>query len=239
MADLADRSQPPERRSWAPAYLAEAAGPERQVWVQVHNVRDILRPEGAADGKRHSARIQDLSLGGVVLALAQKFEPGTPLEVEVSSPSGEAPIRLLARVMVCSHPAENSFVVSCCFLHELTWDELQLFGADCAVPDRSDGRAWVRFPSKVEAFYHAVVAAEHAPGRARIVNISAGGVALQTQRDFERGTLLNLDLRSLDGQPLQPRLARVVHASRREEGDWVLGCTFVRELSDADVQSLL
>lgn len=240
MADVADRSHSFERRFRAPSYGAEESGPERQAWVQVHNVRDVLRPEGAVDGKRHSARVQDLSLGGLVLTLAHRFEAGTPLEVEIgSATAGEPPVQLLVRVMVCSNPAENTFVVSCCFLHELNADELQMFGADCAVPDRSDGRAWVRFPSKLEALYHAVVAAEHAPGRARIVNISAGGVALQTKHDFERGTLLNLELRGLDGQPLQPRLARVVHASRQDDGDFMLGCTFVRELSDADLRTLM
>lgn len=240
MADVADRSHSFERRFRAPSFAAETSGPERQVWVQVHNVRDVLRPEGSVDGKRHGARIQDLSLGGLVLILDHRYDAGTPLEVEIASRNaGESPVQLLVRVMVCSNPAENTFVVSCCFLHELSADELRLFGADCAVPDRSDGRAWVRFPSKLEALYHAVVAAEHAPGRARIVNISAGGVALQTKQDFERGTLLNLELRGLDGQPLQPRLARVVHATRQGEGDYMLGCTFVRELSDADLQALM
>jgi hypothetical protein len=125
-------------------------------------------------------------------------------------------------------------------MQELSADELRRLGADQSRPDRSsDGRAWVRYAATVQVAFHEVVAAEHAPERAPVINVSAGGVAMRSVRSFERGTLLQLEFRGLDGQPLAPRLARVVHAKPIPEGGWTLGCTFVRELSDEDVQALM
>lgn len=239
MADVADRSSSANRRFWTSEYLAETPPPERQVRVRVHNVRDVLRPPGPTDPRQHVARIQDLSLGGIVLALEHAFGPGTPLEVEVSAPGSETKVDLLARVMQCTSPTEGTHVISCCFMEEMTPQELQVLGADRARPEYNDGRAWVRFPTQVETYFHPVVAADHAPRRAEIVNVSAGGVALHSERAFERGTLLHLEFRGPGGQPLPPRNARVVHATSKTPDDWVLGCTFVRELSDADLQALM
>lgn len=239
MADVADGSRTADRRLWTPEYLAETSQSERQVRVRLHNVRDVLLPPGPQDSRRHQARINDLSLGGLVLSLEHKFEAGTPLEIEVTATGGDATVPLLARVMQCSNPAEGRYVISCCFMEEMSPEELQVLGADRARPEDNDGRAWVRFPTQVESFFHPVVAAEHAPRRARIENISAGGVAMHSDREFEHGTLLHLEFRGPGRQPLPSRNARVVHATSKAKDDWLLGCTFVRELSDADLQALM
>lgn len=239
MTDVADSSRSADRRLWTPEYLAETSQSERQVRVRLHNVRDVLLPPGPQDSRRHQARIHDLSLGGLVLSLEHEFEAGTPLEVEVSAAGGDATVQLLARVMQCSSPAEGRYVITCCFMEEMSPAELQVLGADRARPEDNDGRAWVRFPTEVESYFHPVIAAEHAPRRAKIVNISAGGVALVAEQEFEHGTLLHLEFRGADGQPLPSRNARVVHATSKAKDDWLLGCTFVRELSDADLQALM
>lgn len=238
MADVANRSPAGDRRLWTPEYLAEKLQPERKVRVRLHNVRDVLRPPGPLDSRWHAARIRDLSLGGLVLNLEHKFEAGTPLEVEVSASGSDAVVPLLARVMQSSTVADDKYVISCCFMEEMTPEELQVLGADRARPEDNDGRAWVRFPTQVESYFHPVVAAEHAPRRAQIVNISAGGVAMHSDIQYEHGTLLHMEFRGPQGQPLPPRNARVVHSTLKAKGDWVLGCTFVRELSDSDLQAL-
>jgi hypothetical protein len=87
--------------------------------------------------------------------------------------------------------------------------------------------------------FHSVVSEEQEKCRAKILNISAGGVALLSPRKLEAGTLLHLDLVTNPGQPPRTLKARVVHQAERADHQWVLGCTFVADLSDDDVMALL
>jgi c-di-GMP-binding flagellar brake protein YcgR len=72
-----------------------------------------------------------------------------------------------------------------------------------------------------------------------VLNISRGGMALLIGQHFEPGTILTVGLDSTTQDFLPPLKARVVHAQQRPNGDWVLGCAFVRPLTDEDLQALL
>jgi hypothetical protein len=74
---------------------------------------------------------------------------------------------------------------------------------------------------------------------ARLENISQGGVCLNLRRRFEPGTGLTIELPSTDGQDAYAVLAKVVHVRRQENGFWFLGCKFISELSDDEMQRLL
>jgi hypothetical protein len=62
---------------------------------------------------------------------------------------------------------------------------------------------------------------------------------MQAERRFESGTLLSIELAEAEEQSARPIMARVIHLSERPEGGWILGCTFVSELSDNDLQALM
>jgi len=78
-----------------------------------------------------------------------------------------------------------------------------------------------------------------APRRAQILNLSPLGIGLALDARLEPGTLLQLRLRSDPAQVPVAILASVVYMSAGRQGEWVVGCTFSRELSDADLARLL
>ncbi len=61
---------------------------------------------------------------------------------------------------------------------------------------------------------------------ARVPNVSDGGLALATSRPVPEGTVLRLSLRDAKRDHGQV-LVRVVHATRRSNGGWILGCAFL------------
>jgi hypothetical protein len=61
---------------------------------------------------------------------------------------------------------------------------------------------------------------------ARVPNVSDGGLALATSRPVPEGTILRLALR--DAKRAHGEVVvRVVHATRRPTGGWLLGCAFL------------
>jgi hypothetical protein len=72
-----------------------------------------------------------------------------------------------------------------------------------------------------------------------IDNVSIGGVGLTLERRFEKGTGLAIELPGSAGNGSYVVLAKVVHVMRNSNGLWTLGCKFVSELSEDEVQRLL
>src|SRR5262249_37659808 len=145
---------------------------------------------------------------------------------------GQASLSLLARVIQVTPQSQRSFILSCCFAKELNEDDLRVFGAECVRSKDDDGRDWIRFACDSETTFHSVVDAEQRKIKGKIVNISAGGFAMQAEQRFDSGTLLSIELTDTEERANRPTMARVIHVSERPEGGWILGCTFVTELSD-------
>ena len=76
------------------------------------------------------------------------------------------------------------------------------------------------------------------PWPAVISDISSGGVSLKLARRFELGTGLAIELPS-EYSGATTVLARVIHVQTREEGGWLLGCGFISELGDEEVEYVL
>jgi hypothetical protein len=75
--------------------------------------------------------------------------------------------------------------------------------------------------------------------RARIRDISLGGVALILSSRLKVGARL---LIRFHNEPLEIAYdvsARVVHATSQPRGRWVVGCEFARELSPLELDTLL
>ncbi len=75
--------------------------------------------------------------------------------------------------------------------------------------------------------------------RARVRDISAGGVGLLLDFRFEPGTTLALELRHAKRRQTLPLSVQVKHASPLEDGEWLLGTAFERPLTEDEVQALL
>src|SRR5437764_5561207 len=72
-----------------------------------------------------------------------------------------------------------------------------------------------------------------------VVDLSQGGLGLLVTAPLEPGEILVLELESHpDCNPVAVR-ARVVHTRRLPEGDWLLGCQFLEQMREEDLQNLL
>jgi hypothetical protein len=76
------------------------------------------------------------------------------------------------------------------------------------------------------------------PWPAVIRNVFPSGLSLTLQRRFEKGSGLAIELPGIDGGS-STVLARVTHIQSFEAGSWLLGCRFISELSDEEVQFVL
>ena len=74
---------------------------------------------------------------------------------------------------------------------------------------------------------------------ARIQDISRGGVKVVVSRRFEVGTVLKLEVPIGDEENVQMILARVARVIQEPTGSWSLGCSFVKEISQEEMDELL
>jgi hypothetical protein len=74
---------------------------------------------------------------------------------------------------------------------------------------------------------------------ARIENVSRGGLKVVIGRRFEMGTILKVEVATAGEESFSTLLARVVRAAPESIGNWGLGCAFLQEISDEEVQDLL
>jgi c-di-GMP-binding flagellar brake protein YcgR len=98
-----------------------------------------------------------------------------------------------------------------------------------------DRRVWVRHPVELETTYRAASDADPTRFAAVVRDISGGGLSLLADREFTPGELLSVELPGPTEENSYSALACVVHVAPQAEGQWLVGCTFARELSDEDL----
>jgi len=213
---------------------------ERRVWVRhPSNVETLFAPAGSPDGEFQAARLRDISLGGVNLLVPCGYEPGELLTLSLPASESRSPLTVLACVVHSQKLAEGEYSLGCNFSQELSEDDLHAFGAQKLRPSApEDGRNWTRFPCNVTAVCQAAAEEKAATWAARLTNISANGMGLLIDRDIPPGTLLSAELRGQQQGSLTI-LACVVHATVQSDGQRVVGCNFIRELSEADLRALV
>ena len=103
---------------------------------------------------------------------------------------------------------------------------------------KAERRVSVRYESSLKGSCQTLSAHRETSWEAVIRDISSEGIGLLLVRRFEPGAVLSIEL--IDSRDEQPRvlLARVVHATTRPEGGWLIGCELVSPLSDEEVRSL-
>jgi len=92
-------------------------------------------------------------------------------------------------------------------------------------------RAWVRHECRLGTFFLTNFKGEVCYSGI-IRHISPGGINLVSARVFEPKTHLFLLLKTVVE-------ARVIHASASSDGEWVLGCAFIKELAEEELHGLL
>jgi hypothetical protein len=74
---------------------------------------------------------------------------------------------------------------------------------------------------------------------ATISDISVGGLRIVLQRRFEKGTGLAIELPGTEQRESNVVFVKVIHVGAQANGTWALGCRFVSELSEDEMNSLL
>jgi hypothetical protein len=85
-----------------------------------------------------------------------------------------------------------------------------------------------------------IVSEGQEPGlHATVRNLSATGIGLLVNHPLKAGNVLILNLQSGLQRLARPLPVKVTHASPLSEGNWLVGCQFVRRLSGPELQVLL
>ncbi len=216
-------------------------GEERRVRVRYPSSAQInFQPVNGVDGPRLTARVRNISLGGVNLVIPRPLEPGELLSIEMPATNGRPSATVLACVVHAAPTGKGEWSVGCTFSNELSNDDLLPFGAKRQKPaEPDDSRTWVRFPCNVTAKCQETAAPRQEPWAGQVLNISASGIGLVARRNLEPGTLLNMELHRGSEPAGHNILACVVHVSSHPDGQRALGCNFIRELTDDELKSLL
>jgi hypothetical protein len=231
----------PESRQLAADPSPTSFPGDRRVWVRYScDLESSCQPAGVADEVSWSARVRDISRGGIKLNLNRPFETGTLLKVEISNGQGDQSRSLMVRVVHVSPQGPFSWSLGCSFDKELTQQDLLFFQVKQKEPSEDERRAWLRFACDPDRPPRASVLIN--PGdkvTAKVLNIAAGGIGLVVPRHCEPGTSLRLELIDPSGRTSRPIQARVIHSSQKGPEEWIVGCAFVAPLSEEDVAALV
>jgi hypothetical protein len=200
---------------------------------------DVETAIRARDGTiRWPARVLDVSHAGAALVVPEMLEPGEVLGIEVPDSKGAVSSVVLASVAHVRPHGDGEWVLGCCFSEELSDADLDALGGRRGQTPTPDLRASERMPCNVRASFELL--GDESSGRhaARVLDLSLGGIALAADRPIPAGALLNLEMHGADAAAGRTLLACVVHVRSRADKEWVLGCSFIRELSEADLAAL-
>jgi c-di-GMP-binding flagellar brake protein YcgR len=228
-----------QKPAWQGPGAGQTAEEDRRLQVRRHvRVETKVTPAAAEAEPSLSARILDVSSGGVKLVVGRAFEQGDLLTLELPAPAGGPAVSVLACVVHAQREGDEEWVLGCRFSAELNDADLAAFGAVRAKPVEPDGRNWSRFPCEVKAVYQIIPDEDDVRREAKVLNISAGGVAMLVEHEVRAGALLSAELHAPTGQTVVTILACVVHVSVQSEHERVLGCNFIQELSENDLKAL-
>jgi hypothetical protein len=102
----------------------------------------------------------------------------------------------------------------------------------------AERRHWQRFPSGARTTCQPAVEAEAQALRARVQNISCGGINLLVSRRLEPGLLLHVDVPEVSPEKCR-LLACVIQVTAPLQNAWSLGCSFIRELTEKELRTFL
>ena len=105
-------------------------------------------------------------------------------------------------------------------------------------PTHIERRVSVRHLSGMEAMSRPLDVQDTISWGATVRDISAGGIGLMVCYPFRRGTYLAVDLLGTNGA-LRTLLTRVIHTEDLPDGTWLVGCEFVKPLTDSDLELMI
>jgi hypothetical protein len=211
---------------------------DRRVWVRYPcELKTTCQPADVVQPLSLSARVQNISRGGINLLVNCHFDPGAILRIDIPGTAGYSSI-VLAYVVRVNPSKAGEYALGCTFASELGDDDLQRFPGRVKSSE-PDQRTWVRFPCEAQASYQSVPGGGSELLPAQVLNISPSGVCLLVTSPAEIGGLLSVTLGDVRGEPVSTIMASVVRVTTQGNGEWALGCNFIRELNDRELRALV
>jgi PilZ domain len=216
-----------------------AVADDRRLWIRIATDLTCAVQLGSKPGNdRILARLRDVSLAGANLIVDRRVEPGQMLSLEFLPPSDDVRTALACVVRAVAQ-SDGTWALGCVFARELGSDDLAAFGASKIPAPSDDKRTWLRFPCHVQARIRPFGTCPGDAQSVQVLNISASGVGFRSSAPLEAGALLNVDLFDRNGRKVCAILACVVHVSQKADGEQEVGCNFIRELNDDEMETLL
>jgi hypothetical protein len=104
---------------------------------------------------------------------------------------------------------------------------------------RSEKRCFVRYPHTLAIRCRLLGDSGNGGWPATLVDLSRKGAAVEIARECPRGTVLALSVDGLVGRFERPVLLRVSRVKAVSPTLWRIGCTFVKPLSEEELQAVL
>jgi PilZ domain len=105
-----------------------------------------------------------------------------------------------------------------------------------AAPIEREKRCCKRVPVQVSVFCRSNQGEDELFWSAQVVDISRGGMQLFSRRKFDPTTIVRICISEDSGISSEFLEAVVVRAQQSPEEGWILGCTLVKDLSEAELQ---
>ncbi len=188
------------------------------------------------------ARVKNVSRSGACLLVPRAFRTGELISLSLPNSTTESNTEILACVVRCDPADEQRWEVGCNFSSILADADLHRFHspANTSKELATEERNWKRFECQAQAVYQLVSEEEPTSpwNSAEILNISGGGIALKVRQELAVGDLLSIELRR-DGMASIAALASVVRTTVESHGEHHVGCTFIHELPEEQLERLL
>ena len=224
-----------QRQPDAASSATAATHDERRVWVRYPCDRHTQY--ASDDEPPQSARILDISRGGAKIVVGQDHEPVRSSASNCRGRTARRRSPALACVVHQKQADADEWVLGCSFSKELEEEHLHAFAGRRGRTARATQLA--AFRRQLTASVQLTNSYDSTRWPAKVLNLSAGGLALVVERDIRNGTLLTADLCGANGYTLETILVCVVHITTEEDGSRRLGCNFIRELDESDLRKLL
>jgi hypothetical protein len=212
---------------------------ERTVWIQecmrVAALDDVPATENP---ERFPAKVEEVSKSEICLRASKQVRRSSLLSIELPHGEGGSADCVLAYV-IRSSPAGESWVLSCVFSTELSDEDLRSFGGCKTRPAPPTRRGWSRFPFQGPVTYRSLHNPDQKRQTAQAVDISPTGIGLVVNEAIEAGAVLNLEIAGRLGRSERVLEACVVRSGAMAEGRWRLGCNFIRQLQENELQGFL
>jgi hypothetical protein len=161
------------------------------------------------------------------------------LRVKLPATSCGSQTTILACVTNVQRFAEGLWSLGCVFSLELSEAEMRLLGGE-KIPSKSgDQRAWVRSPAVGTLSYRLVPGDQTSLLKAELLNLAPAGVGIVVSDRLDAGSLITLMIDRRDGVAHRQLLAYAVYVTDRPDGKWAVGCNFLHELTEKELNELV